>query len=351
MNALQKSVAGKQGGEIQAFSPAQLIEQVALVQSVMKNVMRDNEHYGKIPGCGDKPTLLKPGAEKLAFTFRLAPEYSGEENPIDLGNGHREYIIKTTLRHIETGKAWGQGVGSCSTMERKYRFRTGPSKSTGKPVPKAYWDLRGSDPSKAQEALGGKGFVARKENGQWMICQQGESVENDNPADNYNTVLKMAKKRSLVDATITATACSDIFTQDVEDLGGKYKEAAPQEETNTARSQEVHAPATTTPTRAPVQPNEEVVNNPDNAAYDDTNLQDNIKTGVIEEVTSVPYTDKKTGQEKTRYGIVIDDKTYGTFDSKLAGQCQGLKGQLVKFEFKQNGKFLNILAVSLADEQ
>jgi len=33
-----------------------------------------------------------------------------------------------------------------------------------------------------------------------------------------NTILKMAKKRAQVDAVITATAASDIFTQDIEDL-------------------------------------------------------------------------------------------------------------------------------------
>src|SRR5690606_28333663 len=33
-----------------------------------------------------------------------------------------------------------------------------------------------------------------------------------------NTVLKMAKKRALIDATLSATRSSGIFTQDVEDL-------------------------------------------------------------------------------------------------------------------------------------
>ena len=50
-----------------------------------------------------------------------------------------------------------------------------------------------------------------------MICSKGQRVEFDNPADYYNTVLKMAKKRAHVDAILTATAASDCFTQDVED--------------------------------------------------------------------------------------------------------------------------------------
>ncbi len=43
-------------------------------------------------------------------------------------------------------------------------------------------------------------------------------AENPDPADQYNTVLKMAKKRALVDAVLTATAASDCFAQDLEDL-------------------------------------------------------------------------------------------------------------------------------------
>ncbi len=43
--------------------------------------------------------------------------------------------------------------------------------------------------------------------------------QNDNPADEYNTVLKMAKKRAHIDAMLTATAASDIFTQDLDEKG------------------------------------------------------------------------------------------------------------------------------------
>ena len=42
-------------------------EQINLIQGVMKDAMQDKVHFGTIPGCGDKPTLLKPGAEKLSL--------------------------------------------------------------------------------------------------------------------------------------------------------------------------------------------------------------------------------------------------------------------------------------------
>jgi hypothetical protein len=110
-----------------AYSAADVLQQVSLIQDVMRAAMKDGEHYGTIPGCGDKKTLKKPGAEKLGLTFRLAPEYDIETN--DLPQGHREHRITCTLRHIATGRQWGQGVGSCTSMESKYRFRmedTGP---------------------------------------------------------------------------------------------------------------------------------------------------------------------------------------------------------------------------------
>jgi hypothetical protein len=50
-----------------------------------------------------------------------------------------------------------------------------------------------------------------------IVSQAAGRMENADLADTYNTVLKMAKKRTLVDATLTATAASDIFNQDLED--------------------------------------------------------------------------------------------------------------------------------------
>ena len=209
-----------------AMSVQQVLGQVSLIQQIMGAAMKDGEHFGKIPGCGDKPTLLKPGAEKLCLTFRLAPTYEVEEKIAD--RGHREYRVQCALTSILTQAFIGQGVGICSTMEAKYRFRLGAAEPTDKPVPRSYWDVRQEDPVKAQELIGGKGFTVKKVDGKgWMIAKGGEKVEHDNPADHYNTVLKMAKKRALVDAVLTATAASDIFTQDLEDITANLAATTP----------------------------------------------------------------------------------------------------------------------------
>lgn len=215
MAEVEKTIAVRD----EAGTPMQVsdvVQQVKLIQELMRGVMVEGEHYGTIPGCGDKKALLKPGAEKLNLTFRLDPQVEIEEREME--NGHRNYIATIIMYAINSGRRLGSGVGSCSTMESKYRWRTGPTEDTGQPVRKEYWDIRKTDPIKAQEMLGGKGFVTKKnEGGIWTIQLQGEKLENPDIADVYNTCRKMAKKRALIDAVLTVTAASDIFVQDVDE--------------------------------------------------------------------------------------------------------------------------------------
>lgn len=219
-------------GMIEWVSPQQVVAQVKHVQEIMHSVMREGEHYGKIPGT-KKQCLFKSGAEILGLTFRLIPEFDVAQT--DFGNGHREVTVTCRLRN-PMGSLVGQGVGSCSTMESKYRWRSGADlEDTGKPIPKEYWDAKKDNPAKAQAMIGGKGFVAKKNDlDAWTIHAKsvGDRSENPDIADVWNTVLKMAKKRAHVDATITATATSDMFTQDVEDLPnfGAQEGAAPRNE-------------------------------------------------------------------------------------------------------------------------
>uniref|UniRef100_A0A6M3IT48 Uncharacterized protein n=1 Tax=viral metagenome TaxID=1070528 RepID=A0A6M3IT48_9ZZZZ len=224
-----------------AMTEQGVLKQVQIIQSIMHGVMKQDEHYGTIPGT-KKPSLYKAGAEKLSLTFRLRPEY--EIRRSDLPNGHREYEVVCTLYHIPTGQSVGQGVGSATTMEGKYRYRGGEKVGTGQPVPKTFWNLKKTDGKAAQALIGGPGFSAGKIDGNWEICSTGEKMEHDNPADYWNTILKMAKKRAHVDAILTATAASDIFTQDIEDMpevipGAKKEEKIPENKTPTQRDNDV----------------------------------------------------------------------------------------------------------------
>lgn len=175
--------------------------QVNLIQSVMKDVMKDGTHFGKIPGCGDNPTLLKPGAEKIMATFRLAadPEVTDLSTPDEA-----RFMIKTRLIS-PSGVFVGAGIGECSSSEDKYKWR------------RAVCDEEYDDtPDDRKRAVWKKGWNNKPN-------YQMKQVRT-NIADLRNTVLKMAKKRSLVDAVLTATAASDIFTQDIEDLPEEYRE-------------------------------------------------------------------------------------------------------------------------------
>lgn len=186
------------------------------IQLLIKDAMNIDVDYGKIPGCGKKQVLLKPGAEKICLMFRWLPKY--EITKSDLPDGHREFEVVCTLVDIR-GNFVGQGIGSCSTMETKYKYRDGGAIKTDTPVPSTYWDIRHTEPDRARELLGGKGFkvVQDDDTGLWYIGQVTAKIENPNIADVYNTVLKMAKKRAYLDAVITAAAAGSIFTQDLGD--------------------------------------------------------------------------------------------------------------------------------------
>lgn len=189
----------------------QVVAQVSAIRELMSAVMADGTHYGRIPGCGDKPTLLQPGAQKLMLMFQLADSYEIDER--DIGGGHREYRVRCTLASRLTGVVQGSGNGMCSTMESKYRYRNVADwEDTGDPIPN---DARERKAEYRRQGLGMK-----KVDGRWLWVRYLDSQRSENPdiADTYNTVLKMACKRALVAAVLNATAASDIFTQDIEDM-------------------------------------------------------------------------------------------------------------------------------------
>lgn len=217
----------QQFGEITIES---LVQRRKKTVEVLERVMERDVHYGIIPGTGNKPSLYKAGAEVLAMTFGLAPVF--KITRFDLASGHREYEIVCQLRHVPTGALLGEGVGSCSTMESKYRWRKGGPKCPTCGVP-AIMRSRFVDKETnvagwyCNDKRGGCG--AQFPHSAHQIAEQAVGrIENADIADTYNTVLKMAKKRAQVDATLTALGVSDLLTQDLEDMDlGDQREDAP----------------------------------------------------------------------------------------------------------------------------
>jgi hypothetical protein len=198
-----------------AMTVQEVSAQLAFIKEVMASVMKVDQDYGKIPGTGDKPSLLQPGAQKLLMTFRLTEEVQ-KETFVDLGNYHREvrYVVRVKS---QTGMHW-DGVGTCSTLEAKYRYRKASRKCPA----------CGKDTIIQGKAEYGGGWICFAKKGGCgakfsddtpaITSQAGGIIEHDNPADFYNTVQKMSFKRALVHAAINATNTSELWTQDLEDM-------------------------------------------------------------------------------------------------------------------------------------
>ena len=168
---------------VQEFSDRMEFEKkrLAMMREFVKSQMKEGVHFGKIPGTKGKPTLLKPGAELLTNIHNLHPEFEETERVFDRSavkhykfkrwqdgrqievegdcRGYVKYSYRCSL--IKNGVKVGEGVGTCNNWEKKYL-----------------------------------------------------SVDVD---DAENTIMKMSKKRSFIDSTLTATRTSDFFSQDLED--------------------------------------------------------------------------------------------------------------------------------------
>lgn len=175
-----------------SLTAADVRAQVNLMQDVMAEVMRKDTHYGVIPGT-KQPSLYKAGAEKIMSTFRLAADPQVE----DLGrDGEVHYRVKVAILSA-SGAFLGAGMGECSSQEDKYAWR-------GVVCPEEY----DATPENRRRTKFSK----------WQGKVEKKQQVRTNPADVANTILKMAKKRGMIDAVLTVTAASDLFTQDIEDL-------------------------------------------------------------------------------------------------------------------------------------
>jgi predicted RNA-binding Zn-ribbon protein involved in translation (DUF1610 family) len=201
-----------------------------------KSVMVADMHYGVIPGTGTKPTLYKPGAEMLLANMGLQAECSNELEPVldYTGAIHGEPMIKynrSCTIYRQTGPTQNERIviakasGSCSSWEPKYRYRNAALEcpSCGKET-----IIRG------KKEYGGGFLCFAKKGGcgakfgddAFANAVQGK-VANPDVAELDNTILKMADKRALVAATLIATGCSDIFTQDIEDMSPAARGSSP----------------------------------------------------------------------------------------------------------------------------
>lgn len=176
---------------------ADMKQKLNLTKEFFREVMQEGVDYGIIPGT-DKPTLLKPGAEGLCEFYNFAPTIASKVEDKNFETGYYGVDITIRLIHRGSGAIIGEGVGHANTFESRYRWRWVSEKD----IPK------GVD----------KDDLVKKERSGKYGAYQSYRMENDDMHSIWNTVLKMAKKRALVDATLAATRSSGIFTQTEQEL-------------------------------------------------------------------------------------------------------------------------------------
>lgn len=136
------------------------MSKIGQFQQLVRQNLQDGKDYGTIPGTS-KPTLYKPGAEKILMLMGLQSTYEILDSTRDWKEGFFQYQVRCTLKKADM--VITQGLGACNSKENKY--------------------------------------------------------QRQNAFNIDNTILKMAKKRSQVDASLTVASLSEIFTQDLEDTG------------------------------------------------------------------------------------------------------------------------------------
>lgn len=230
------------------LSVATIVNRMEKIRALEKEEMVPGLDYGVIPGTNAKPTLLKPGAEKLCVMFQLGSRPPVLEKIWD-GN-HLTVFASVTLFHIPSGREIGTGTAVCSSKEKKYASRNAERECPkchknaiikGKPEFGGGWICW-----KGKEGCGAKFAETDKA----ILDQALGKVPNEDLPDTWNTVIKMAVKRAKIDATLSATGASAIFTQDIGD------DEAPEEDLEiraTEKPSDRNTPVSTLPLSSPEQ--------------------------------------------------------------------------------------------------
>lgn len=166
-------------------------------EAIVARVLKPELDYGVIPGTGSKPTLLKPGAEKIADALNLYPDYEVMQRIEDFDRPLFSYGYKCILRARGSDQIVATGIGSCNSQESKYRWRNVPE-----------WQA-----SEIEKAAAVQKLQRKNKNGSIYTVFR---IVNDDIASQVNTIDKMAQKRALVAAALNL-GFSEQFTQDIED--------------------------------------------------------------------------------------------------------------------------------------
>lgn len=178
------------------------LQKIKAFQKLVQEHLHEGHDYGTVKGV-DKPFLLKPGAEKIVKLLNLSDRLEIMDKVEDWDKPFFHYVVKCTLRSIETGDIISEGMGSCNSKESKYRWA---------------WVFENEIPKKYQSKKKKLRYSKRKSRGGKVYYKF--RIPNQDVYSLVNTILKMAKKRAMVDAALSVGRLSDLFTQDPEAVGG-----------------------------------------------------------------------------------------------------------------------------------
>lgn len=207
------------------ITPAIAIQQAKymsdIVRELRREVLRKDVDYGVIPGTNNKEVLLKPGAERLCSAFGFSPEF-------EVVKAIENWDVLQPLFHYQyrcrlinsNGRTVATGIGSCNSMESKYRWRKGERvcpECGNESIRKSKDGRNGATPGfYCWGKIGGCGaqFEANDER---IASQAVGRVPNRDIYDLVNTIDKMAQKRSLIASALIGCNASEFFTQDIID--------------------------------------------------------------------------------------------------------------------------------------
>lgn len=191
-------------------APAEVLKVQEETRELVTAILKEGRDYGVIPGT-DKPSMLKPGAERTALAFGC---YYGEPEIIEREIDHDRVVQWIKTKWVEKPKPENhqelkaQGVGRNKKFGERWAWQE-KTEEQGTSLGLYRYVVRVPVIQRETGVVVGYGIGS---------CSTMESKYIDRPRDSENTALKMAHKRGIVAACLITFGLSDQFTQDVEDL-------------------------------------------------------------------------------------------------------------------------------------
>jgi len=152
-----------------------------------------------------KPALLDPGTFKMMNFFRVRPKHEVLVAEVIREPGEElvKYVVAAKLVHHVTGYVLAEGVGSCSTDEKKYQYRW---------LTQSRLRNEHGYSNDEVERLSFKELPGRS-GGKFKIYR----IRNPEILDLDNTILKMAAKRAEMDGALQLPGVAAVFVQEPPD--------------------------------------------------------------------------------------------------------------------------------------